>query len=693
MVRYNDALTRPGAEVPDGILGQVDFAGENPASGERGMNAPKGLATDSSGYLWVADTGNHRVLGFLNAGLKENGAPADRLLGQPTWTNSGSGIGPTRLTSPASLAVGTAGTLWICDTNRILRFSTPALKPLGAPADGVLGTLDFYGTPLPEYLDNFNPLGVATGSGDRIYILRQYRGNHIDRYDNASSKPNGAPPDGFFSSAWTQEDLATNLAEGAGDRLWLCTEGTVRRFESSSTLSGEVIPDSVLGDSSVERTDARRLRESVAVVQHAQSGKVFVVDRELHRVLRFANANSLNSGAAAEAVFGQPGFGPLTGPDAPGRLRSPSGCAIDAAGNLWVSDSFKNRVVQFSDAVNAPTGTQPSRVLGQPDLNSTSSRPASEFSIRNPGPLALDSAGRLWVTERGLDWKILRFDDPSNAANGAAASGQVGRVDFYDTGTANPYLAAPQAIACDSSGRLWILGRQNENLLRLLRYDAAASVTNRLTPDASVLIDIHKLSGLPHPASPWFECLFCPSLMVNADDSLTLGSYTGTINAKFRSATSYLDFHFYILKLANPAGLPAEINDPSQISGVFRLGKRFGVTTDFPNDSTTMLFPDPQDPDRFWFADRKDQVRRYDLNLTRPEEDAAVVIVEPSPNPAAPGLQLRMKTQPGVTYRLFSSTDLATWTGGEVLLATGAETAFSVPLAEKAKYFRAVRQD
>ena len=45
--------------------------------------APQGIWLDKAGTLWVADTGNNRVLWWFNASsITSNGAKADGVLGQ-----------------------------------------------------------------------------------------------------------------------------------------------------------------------------------------------------------------------------------------------------------------------------------------------------------------------------------------------------------------------------------------------------------------------------------------------------------------------------------------------------------------------------------------------------------------------------------------------------------------------------------
>jgi DNA-binding beta-propeller fold protein YncE len=77
------------------VLGQDTFNGQAPNLVEGRefffANNETGIAIDSSGdtpYLYVADSGNHRVLGFRDARKLQAGAKADLVIGQADFTTS-----------------------------------------------------------------------------------------------------------------------------------------------------------------------------------------------------------------------------------------------------------------------------------------------------------------------------------------------------------------------------------------------------------------------------------------------------------------------------------------------------------------------------------------------------------------------------------------------------------------------------
>lgn len=183
---------------------------------------------------------------------------------------------------------------------------------------------------------------------------------------------------------------------------------------------------------------ASTLSEPSAIIVDPASGKVFVADTENSRVLRYPDKDTLANGAAAEYVFGQADFTSRLFPDPPSAtsVNSAVGLALDGAGNLWVSDADNHRVLMFSLAV---TRVDPSpaaaKVLGQANFTTRNApSPPTNASMNAPLGLHVDGSGDLWVVDSG-NHRVLRFDNASALANGAAAGGVLGQAAFNTNGT------------------------------------------------------------------------------------------------------------------------------------------------------------------------------------------------------------------------------------------------------------------
>jgi hypothetical protein len=144
-----EGVPEPGQE-PDLILGQPDAGSRDEnRSGVVGPDSfrwPHDIA-GTSDRLWIADAGNHRLLGWTPA--PKSDGPADTVLGQPDFATArewpyGS-QSATALRFPYA-ASDSGGRLAVADTanNRILIWEDhEELAPTGAPAVSVLGQPDF----------------------------------------------------------------------------------------------------------------------------------------------------------------------------------------------------------------------------------------------------------------------------------------------------------------------------------------------------------------------------------------------------------------------------------------------------------------------------------------------------------------------------------------------------------------------
>lgn len=205
------------------------------------------------------------------------------------------------------------------------------------------------------------------------------------------------------------------------------------------------------------------------------TGKLFVADRANNRVLRWSNADAMLNGSNAEAVLGQPDFTTATTGLSAVKMNNPIGVHVDAAGRLWVGEYGNNRVLRFDDASNKASGAAADGVLGQPDFT-TSSSATSAVKMNGPVGLMTDAAGRLWVSNFG-NHRVLRFDDAANKPNGAAADGVLGQLDFVtgSSGLTQSKLNNPNSVHIDAGGRLWVSDYTNR---RVLRFDDAANKPN-----------------------------------------------------------------------------------------------------------------------------------------------------------------------------------------------------------------------
>ncbi|TGK12610.1 hypothetical protein EHO60_08745 [Leptospira fletcheri] len=215
------------------------------------FNNPQAIAMDFAGGFWVADYLNHRVLHFPS-GVVSNGN-ADIVIG----TTGTSGLSTTLLNSPRGVTVDSSGGIWVVDTgnNRLLHFSAPLTS--GKPADIVLGQSSFTvgSTTTAAAATLANPNSVTADSNGGIWVSDA--GYHrVLHYSSPFS--NGKSADlvlgqfnfGTSSPAASQTGLwtPTGLSMDAAGGLWVADYGNRRAVHYSPLFFNGQSADHVLGE-------------------------------------------------------------------------------------------------------------------------------------------------------------------------------------------------------------------------------------------------------------------------------------------------------------------------------------------------------------------------------------------------------------------------------------------------------------
>jgi len=141
---------------------------------------------------------------------------------------------------------------------------------------------------------------------------------------------------------------------------------------------------------------------------------------------------------AATKVLGQPDFesSSMNGADSTSFFY-PIAVAGDASGNLYVCDYY-NRVMIFKNAAAKANGAAADYVLGQTGFATTGSG-TSANNLSLPSGLMVDSSGNLYVSDysnnRVLIFKNIRGRvDNGTLTNGAAADYVLGQTSFFNNG-------------------------------------------------------------------------------------------------------------------------------------------------------------------------------------------------------------------------------------------------------------------
>jgi uncharacterized protein (TIGR03437 family) len=431
--------------------GTAGFGGDGgPATAAR-LNGPGGVATDSSGNVYIADTANNRVRRVSTAGVIETVAGT----GQPGQIGDNLRAVLAQLEAPAGLAVDGAGNLYIAETRRIRRV-TPGGIILTVAGGSDVGFSGDGGPATSAQLDG--PQGMAIDTAGNLYVADSV--NHrIRRITPAGSITtmagggdlgDGAPATAarfYFPRAIVADQSGSLYVADHDDRR-------IRRL-SPDGLIRTVAGDGTVGNKGDGGPAAAASFNSLFATAIDSAGNLYVADISSHRVRKIST-----SGIVSIVVgTGRAGFSGDGGPATAAQLYSPSGLAFDTAGNLYISEAGNARVRRVTPAgiitTFAGDGTKGYGGDGGP---------ATAAQMKEPCRLTFDSAGNLYIADRA-DQRVRRVS-PSGIITAVAGNGTIGGGGDNGPATA-AQLQYPAGLTIDAGGNLYIAVLNNHRVRKV----------------------------------------------------------------------------------------------------------------------------------------------------------------------------------------------------------------------------------
>ncbi len=454
--------------------GTQNYSGDGGPATAAELSSPDGLALDGSGDLFIADTDNNAIrevnlqTGIINtvAGNGTSGYSGDS--GQATAAT---------LNFPNSIALDTSGDLFIADTgNNVVREVNLKTGIITTVAGN--GTAGYSGDSGQATAAELNgPGAVAADSSGDLFIADT--GNNLIREVKLSSGiittvagsyndgNGGYSGDGGQATA-AELNFPDGVAYSSGDLFIADADNNVIR----EVHLGTGIITTVAGNGNAgysgdgDQATAAELNSPGGVALDS-SGDLFIADT-YNNVIR--EVNSSNKTIATVAGGDAMGYSGDGGPASDAGLNFPDGIASDASGDLFITDDGNNVVRE----INATTGVI-TTIAGNGTYGySGDTGQATAAELASPDGVVWSSSGDLFIADSGND-VVREVNLTTGIITTIAGNGTGGYSGDGDQATAAE-LNAPGGLALDSSGDLFIADSGN-NVVREVNLNTGIITT------------------------------------------------------------------------------------------------------------------------------------------------------------------------------------------------------------------------
>ena len=490
------------------------FSGDGGAASLAGINFPQKLSVDSEGNLLFADAMNQRIRMVNSNGIISTIVGT----GLTDYCGDGEQASKAMLYFPEAIAFDAKGSLYITD---VANFRIRKVDVNGVISTFAGNGVDNYsgdgGLATSASVSGLSGIAVD-GSGNVFLSAGQSRIRKVD-VNGIISKFAGNVSSGFTGDGGLAISASLNAPEGlacdASGNVYVADASNMRIRKISTSGIISTIAGNGLGSSNCpsdfgnggQALNACLCAPSGVFVD--VSGEVYIADRANQRIRKVDNTGIISNVAGVTNFSGDGGlaisaelywptgvaidskgnkyiadqyhhiirkvdkygvittiagrrFGAFSGDGGLATeavLNSPQGVAVDKQGNIFIADTYNNRVrkIDVNGIITTVAGSQAYGAAGDGGL-------ATSAALYQPADIAVDNRGNIYIADRILS-RIRKVD-----TNGiiTTVAGSVSAGFSGDRGPANlASLNEPTDIAVDDAGNLYIADMYNQRIRKV----------------------------------------------------------------------------------------------------------------------------------------------------------------------------------------------------------------------------------
>ncbi|MGQ9698380.1 MAG: NHL domain-containing protein, partial [Armatimonadota bacterium] len=394
---------------PDGIIrlvagcGKPGYCGDGGPATDACLNGPDRVFLRPDGFVFISDTGNHRIARISPDGTIETFCGT----GKPGFSGDGGPRALAALQWPQGIVPGLHGELYIADSgnHRVRRVD----------ADGIITTAV-----------GIDPLSVGQEGSSAVYVK-------LKRPVAVSACLCGTI---YFVD---QDDHRARAVSCCGAVVTIC--GTAK----PASYPVPAVP--------VSASEAPLLYPSD--ITGSPEGYAYVANSGFHQVVRILP----NDTAVTFAGTGSPGLGPDGIPALQSALRDPEGVSLAKDGTLYIADTGNHRIrrVTKDGIIHTVAGT------GQPGYSGDGG-PAIQAMLRNPSAVTAVGDGSLYIADTNNH--AIRLVRPDGTIETVAGTGTPG-FSGDGGPAVQAQLREPRSVAVAVDGSIFIADSGNHRIRKI----------------------------------------------------------------------------------------------------------------------------------------------------------------------------------------------------------------------------------